>query len=179
MGDHQTCHPQNQMLPVRKWCLHLGPGRSEVQSFLGADCLLRLTPSHIPHPAMRHTACMGLGSHDILAPHAEPGSCCPLVFHLTSHQPPSQDAPGRALSQQEGQDLPAKGLAIRAWSFCIIRNEGFLGITATIAVPLPACNHGFQLSALTSPWGSLLVSGPQWGPLILQETFLFLLTWST
>ncbi|EPJ33015.1 hypothetical protein CP061683_2331, partial [Chlamydia psittaci 06-1683] len=38
---------------------------------------------------------------------------------------------------------------------------------------------GFQLSALTSPWGSLLVSGPQWGPLILQETSLFLLTWSS
>ena len=118
MGEHQTWQPQNQT--VKKWSLHLGPGRSEVQSFVLTDCLFRLGPSHIPNPVMRHTACMGLAPHSILAPHAEPGSCCPLVFHLTSHQYPSQDAPGRALSQHEGQDLPAKGLAIRAWPFCFI-----------------------------------------------------------
>jgi len=63
--------------------------RSEVQSFLGADCLLRLTPSHIPQPGMRHTACMGLGSHSIHVPHAGSGSCCHLVFHLTSYKPAS------------------------------------------------------------------------------------------
>ena len=121
MGEHQTWHPQNQT--VRKWCLHLGPGRSEVQSLVLTDCLFRLGPSHIPHSGMRHTAHMGLGPHSIPAPHAEPESCCPIVFHLTSHQHPSQDAPGRALSQHEGQDLPAKGLGIRAWPFCFIRQR--------------------------------------------------------
>ena len=24
MGEHQTCHPQNQTLPVRKWSVQLG-----------------------------------------------------------------------------------------------------------------------------------------------------------
>ena len=120
MGEHQTWHPQNQTLPARKWCLQRGPERSEVPSFVVTDCLFRLGPSHIPQAGMRHTAHMGLGPHDILVHHAEPGSCCPLVFHLTSHQHPSQDAPGRALSQHEGQDLPAKDLGIRAWPFCFI-----------------------------------------------------------
>ena len=119
MGEHQTWHPQNQTLPVKKWCLHLGPERSEVQTSVVTDCLFRLGPSHIPQ-STGQTAQPRLGPHGILAPQAEPGSCCPLVFHLTSHQHPSQDAPGRALSQQEGQDLPAKGLGLRAWPFCFI-----------------------------------------------------------
>ena len=50
VGEHQTWHPQNQTLPVRKWSLHLGPQRSEVQSFVVTDCLFRLGPSHIPQP---------------------------------------------------------------------------------------------------------------------------------
>ena len=99
------------------------PQRTEVPSFIVTDYLFRLGPSHIPQPRMRYTAHMGLGPHGILAPHAEPGSCCPLVFHLTSHQHPSQDAPGRALSQHEGQNLPAKGLGIRTWPFCFIRQR--------------------------------------------------------
>jgi len=85
VGEHQTWHPQNQMLPVRKWCLQRGPQRSELRTFVVTDCLFRLGPSHIPQPGMRHTAHMGLGPHNILAPQAEPGSCFPycLTFDLT------------------------------------------------------------------------------------------------
>ena len=118
MGEHQTWHPQNQTLPVRKWCLHLGPERSQVPSIVVTDCLFRLGPSHIPQ-STGQTAQPRLGPHGILAPHAEPGSCCPLVFHLT-HTNAHLTAPGRVLSQKEGQDLPAKGLGIRAWPFCFI-----------------------------------------------------------
>ena len=153
--------------------------RSEVQSFLGADCLLRLAPSHIPHPGMRHTAHMGLGPHGILSPGAEPGSCCPLVFHLTSYKPPSH-CPRKGPEPAGGTGSPCQGSGDQGLAFLLHKTkEAFLSITATIPVPFPACNHGFQLSALTSPWGSLLVSGPQWGSLILQETSLFLLTWSS
>ena len=95
------------------------PQRSEVPSFIVTGYLFRLGPSHIPQPGMRYTAHMGLGPHGILVPHAEPGRCCPLVFHLT-HTNAHLTAPGRVLSQQEGQDLPAKGLGIRAWPFCFI-----------------------------------------------------------
>ena len=179
MGEHQTWHPQNQMLPVRKWCLHLGPGRSEVPSFVVTDCLFRMGPSQIPQPGMRHTAHMGLGPHGILAPHAEPGSCCPLVFHLTSCKPASH-CPRKGPEPAGGTGSPCQGSGDQGLAFLLHNTkEAFLSITATIPVPLPACQHGCQFSALTSPWGSLLVSGPQWGPLILQETSLFLLTWSS
>ena len=153
--------------------------RSEVQSFLGADCLLRLTPSHIPQPGMRHTACMGLGSHSIHVPHAGSGSCCHLVFHLTSYKPPSH-CPRKGPEPAGGTGSPCQGSGDQGLAFLLCKiKEAFLSITATVPVPVSACNHGCQLSALTSPWGSLLVSGPQWGPLILQETSLFLLTWSS
>ena len=146
---------------------------------IGIDCLFRLGPSHIPHPGMRHTAHMGLGPHGILAPHAESGSCCPLLFHLTSHKPPSH-CPRKGPEPAGGTRSPCQGSGHQALAFLLHKTkEAFLCITATIPGPWSACNHGFQLSALTSPWGSLLVNGPQWGPLILQETSLFLLTWSS
>ncbi len=111
MGEHQTRHPQNQMLPVRKWCLHIGPQRSEVPSFIVTDYLFRLGPSHIPQPGMRYTAHMGLGPHSILAPHAEPGSCCPLVFHLTSYKPPSH-CPRKGPEPAGGTGSPCQGSAL-------------------------------------------------------------------
>ena len=154
-------------------------GRSDVQSFIGIHYLFRLGHSHIPHPMMRNTTCMGLGSHSILEPHAEPESCCPLVFHLTSYNPASH-CPRKGPEPAGGTGSPCQGSGDQGLAFLLHNTkEAFLSITATIPVPLPACNPGFQLSALTSPWGSLLVSGPQWGPLILQETSLFLLTWSS
>ena len=174
MGEHQTWHPQNQMLPVRKWCLQRGPQRSELRTFVVTDCLFRLGPSHIPQTTGQ-TAHAGLGPHDILAPHAEPGSCCCLVFHLTSYKPASH-CPRKGPEPAGGTGSPCQGSGDQGLAFLLHNTkEAFLSITATIAVSLPACQHGFQLSALTSPWGRLLVSGPQWGPLILQETSLFLL----
>ena len=178
MGEHQTWHPQNQMLPVRKWCLHLGPERSELQSFVVTDCLFRMGPSHIPQ-STGQTAQPRLGPHGILAPHAEPGSCCPLVFHLTSYNLASH-CPRKGPEPTGGTGSPCQGPGDQGLAFLLHNTkEAFLSITATIPEPLPACNHGCQLSALTSPWGSLLVSGPQWGPLILQDTSLILLTWSS
>ena len=130
--------------------------------------------------SLGQTAHMGLGPHDILAPHAEPGSCCPLVFHLASYSLPSH-CPRKSPEPAGGTGSPMPRVSPDQGLAFLLRKtkEAFLSITATIPVPLPACQHGFQLSALTSPWGSLLVSGPQWGPLILQETSLFLLTWSS
>lgn len=57
-----------------------GTERSEVQSFTGIDCLFRLGPSHIPHPAMKHRAHMGHELPTVLAPHAQPGIFCPMSF---------------------------------------------------------------------------------------------------
>jgi len=120
VGEHQTWHPQNQTLPVKKWCLHLGPERSEVQTSVVTYCLFRLGPSHIPQAGMRHTAHMGLGPHGILAPSAEPGSCCPLVFHLTSCKPASH-CPRKGPEPAGGTGSPCQGSAlIRAWPFCFI-----------------------------------------------------------
>ena len=99
------------------------PQRSEVPSFIVTDYLFRLGPSHIPQPGMRHTAHMGLGPHGILAPHAEPGICCPLVFHLTSYKPPSH-CPRKGPEPAGGTGSPCQGSAlIRAWPFCFVRQR--------------------------------------------------------
>ena len=99
-----------------------GTERSEVQSFTGIDYMFILGLYCIPHSVMRHRAHMGHEPHSVLAPHPEPGIFCPSVFHLTSYNSPSP-APGRALSQHEGQDLPAKGLGIRSRPVCFIRQS--------------------------------------------------------
>ena len=97
--------------------------RSEVQSFIGIDYLLRLGPSHIPHPVVRDTAHMELGPHDILAHHAEPGSCCRLVFHLTAYKPASH-CPRKGPEPAGGTGSPCQGSAlIRAWPFCFVRQR--------------------------------------------------------
>ena len=120
MGEHQTWHPQNQT--VKKWSLHLGPERSELQSFVVTDCLFRLGPSHIPQ-STGQTAQPRLGPHSILAPQAEPGSCCPLVFHLTSYKPASH-CPRKGPEPAGGTGSPCQGSAlIRAWPFCFIRQR--------------------------------------------------------
>ena len=103
-----------------------GTKRSEVQSFIGIDYVFRLGPSPIPHPAVRHRAHLRHEPHSVLAPHAEPGIFCPCVFHLTPYNSPSP-APGRAPSQHEGQDLPARGLGIKSCPVCFLRQRrGFL-----------------------------------------------------
>ena len=177
MGEHQTWHPQNQTLPVKKWNVQLGLRDLKFQVLLSLTICSdwALLTSH----SLGQTAHGGLGPHGILAPFAEPGSCCPLVFHLTSYKPPSH-CPRKGPEPAGGTGSPCQGSGDQGLAFLLHNTkEAFLSITATIPVPLSACQHGFQLSALTSPWGSLLVSGPQWGPLILQETSLFLLTWSS
>ena len=82
---------EHQKHQTMRECAQEGTGteRSEVQSFIGIDCLLRLGPSHNPQPAMKHRAHMGHELDSILARHAEPGIFCPHVFHLTSYRPPS------------------------------------------------------------------------------------------
>ena len=74
----------------------------------------------------------------------------------------------------EGQVLPSQSLRVRPWPFCFIKQtKAFHSITATCTVPLPACNHSLQLSALMSPWGGFVSTDPQWGPLMLQGTWSF------
>ena len=99
------------------------PQRSEVPSFIVTDYLFRLGPSHIPQPGMRHTAHMGLGPLSTPVPHAESGSCCPLVFHLASYSLPSH-CPRKSPEPAGGTGSPCQGSAlIRAWPFCFIRQR--------------------------------------------------------
>ena len=132
------------MLPARKWCLQRGPERSEVPSFVVTDCLFRLGPSHIPQPGMRHTAHAGLGPHSILAPHAEPGSCCHLVFHLTSYNP-ALHCPRKGPEPAGGTGSPCQGSGDQGLAF-LLHNTKEAGILYSLlhtanTVSLPLC-HG-------------------------------------
>ena len=89
-------------------------------------------------------------------------------WHHTAHHIPQ--TPRNIPDPDMGvQDLPTQ------WLGSVLDRSASLKPTKTFlsTLSLPVCNHGLQLSALTSPQGGFLSNSPQFCPLILQVTSNF------
>ena len=91
------------------------------------------------------------------------GSSVPMSF-IKHHTDLHPTAPGRALSQHERQDLPAKGLGSRACPVCFLRQRRIFlaseppcqclcltGVMASNYLPYLATKEGCLLMALSGP----------------------------